>query len=135
MHLDQKLTRERFFKILGYALVLPFIYGWISMLKQNRLLHSKTNTLVLPPDLPEGLSFVEPVIISKKSDGIKIFSARCTHLGCMINHIQDGHLICPCHGSEYLSDGSVIKGPSKEPLHELSYTFDKERGVFIVKLV
>ena len=116
MPLNQKITREKFFKVLSYALIIPLVYGWVSMLKRNRLLHSKTNTLVLPLDLPEGLSIIEPVIISKNKDKLEVYSARCTHLGCMINHIENDRLVCPCHGSSYLSDGSVFKGPSKEPL-------------------
>jgi Rieske Fe-S protein len=135
MQLRQKITREKFFKVLSYALIIPLVYGWISMLKQNRFLHSKSETLVLPANLPDGLSFFQPVIINKKPDGIEIFSARCTHLGCMINHIKNDRLVCPCHGSEYLSDGSVIKGPSKEPLRKLNYTFDREKEAIIVKLV
>jgi len=105
------------------------------MLKRNRLLQSETNTLVLTLDLPEGLSIIEPVIINKKNDKLEIYSARCTHLGCMINHIENNRLICPCHGSSYLSDGSVFKGPSKEPLKKLSHTIDQEKAEIIIKLV
>ena len=135
MRLNQKITREMFFKVLSYALIIPFVYGWISMLKRNRLLQSKTNTLIIPIELPEGLSIIEPVIINKNKDKLEIYSARCTHLGCMINHIENDRLVCPCHGSSYLSDGSVFKGPSKEPLKKLSHTIDQEKAAIIIKLV
>lgn len=134
MQFNQNLGRVKFIKIISYALIVPLIYGWVSMLKQNRLLQSGSNTLVLPPDLPNGLSFVEPVIINNTKKGIEVYSARCTHLGCMINHIENDRLICPCHGSEYLPDGSVVKGPSKKPLNKLSYAYDSEKKAIIVKL-
>ncbi len=44
-------------------------------------------------------------------------SAVCTHLGCLTrpNAGEDG-FFCPCHGSEFALDGSVIKGPAPRPL-------------------
>jgi len=45
------------------------------------------------------------------------FSAVCTHVGCILNKIQNGSIDCPCHGSEFrITDGSVITGPASGPL-------------------
>ena len=42
---------------------------------------------------------------------------NCTHLGCTFpwNPI-DNQFQCPCHGSRYDSNGSVIRGPAALPL-------------------
>lgn len=42
---------------------------------------------------------------------------NCTHLGCTFpwNEI-DRQFQCPCHGSRYSADGSVIRGPAPLPL-------------------
>jgi cytochrome b6-f complex iron-sulfur subunit len=42
---------------------------------------------------------------------------NCTHLGCTFpwNEI-DQEFQCPCHGSRYSADGSVLRGPAPLPL-------------------
>jgi glycine/D-amino acid oxidase-like deaminating enzyme/nitrite reductase/ring-hydroxylating ferredoxin subunit len=47
-------------------------------------------------------------------------SAVCTHVGCIIHwNGLEKCWDCPCHGSQFQPDGSVINGPAVEPLAEV----------------
>jgi len=47
-------------------------------------------------------------------------SSRCPHLGCRVDRVQDGELVCPCHGSRFALDGALRQGPAAEGLQRLS---------------
>jgi nitrite reductase/ring-hydroxylating ferredoxin subunit len=50
------------------------------------------------------------------------FSRKCTHLGCTIGAFQNGVSTCPCHGSQYDTQGSVVRGPSQSLLRQHTAT-------------
>jgi cytochrome b6-f complex iron-sulfur subunit len=42
---------------------------------------------------------------------------NCTHLGCTFPwNANDQQFQCPCHGSRYAPDGTVVRGPAPLPL-------------------
>ncbi|MFI1939815.1 FAD-dependent oxidoreductase [Streptomyces purpureus] len=51
------------------------------------------------------------------SGTLRTVSARCTHMGCLVafNDAEEAWE-CPCHGSRFAPDGSVLQGPATEPL-------------------
>jgi Rieske Fe-S protein len=63
---------------------------------------------------PEGAS--SPVYVLALDDGgFAALSPICTHQGCTVD-IAGRHLVCPCHGSTYARDGTVVRGPAPESL-------------------
>lgn len=61
------------------------------------------------------------VALYRDADGnLTRLSAACTHMGCVVAW-NDGELSwdCPCHGSRFRPDGSVIRGPAVRPLKRL----------------
>jgi Rieske Fe-S protein len=44
-------------------------------------------------------------------------SLRCTHLGCLVRfNGAERSWDCPCHGSRFDVDGTVLEGPAVDPL-------------------
>jgi Rieske Fe-S protein len=70
-------------------------------------------------DVPVGGGkVVGAVVITQPVAGsFKAFSSTCTHQGCTVVGVQNGVIICPCHGSTFsAADGSVRQGPAAFPL-------------------
>lgn len=55
-------------------------------------------------------------------------STRCMHRGCQVEPAA-GHLVCPCHGSEYTNTGEVLKGPTQRPLRAYMVSVEGEHIV------
>jgi Rieske Fe-S protein len=48
-----------------------------------------------------------------KQNRLHICSAVCTHMKCIVNfNNAERTWDCPCHGSRFMTDGSVIEGPA-----------------------
>ena len=56
--------------------------------------------------------------VSRDDDGgLRAVSAVCTHLGCVVAwNPAERSWDCPCHGSRFRADGTVIQGPAVEDL-------------------
>ena len=54
----------------------------------------------------------------RDDDGeLHVLSARCTHLGCIVGwNPADRAWECPCHGSRFAADGTLVQGPATADL-------------------
>jgi Rieske Fe-S protein len=61
---------------------------------------------------------------------VHLRSAICTHMGCEVKWNQaERTWDCPCHGSRFHTDGTVIAGPAESPLAELAVETKKMEKV------
>jgi Rieske Fe-S protein len=78
-------------------------------------------------DIPPGQGGViikgeEKIAVYKDASGQPHFlSARCTHKGCIVTwNNADGTWDCPCHGSVFAADGTVLHAPARKNLEPVT---------------
>ena len=71
-----------------------------------------------------------PAVIYQTGKGYTAFSLVCTHLGCTLEEDGD-HFSCPCHGSLFGPDGSVLKGPADKSLTTLEIEITEEKHLIL----
>src|SRR5258708_6914548 len=88
-------------------------------------------------------------IVARDDQGFYALSATCTHACCNVNICADSSctsatldapacakpqpstlartgatFLCPCHGSQYAADGTVLSGPAHLPLPAIALSID-----------
>ncbi|MFN8032079.1 MAG: Rieske (2Fe-2S) protein [Mycobacterium sp.] len=62
-------------------------------------------------------------LITQPQQGVfDAFVARCTHAGCVLPGVEGDTINCPCHGSRFALNGTVVRGPAMEPLAPVKIT-------------
>ena len=127
------MDRRSLLRGLLLLLVVPLAALWY--LVAGRRKTSGKRSYRLPAPTTDGVSFHGPVILRASKDGeVNALSARCPHLGCLINQRDGDNLVCPCHGSRFRADGSVITGPATHPLAPLALDADPDTGGWIARV-
>ena len=56
-------------------------------------------------------------LVRLQDSGLMAMYYRCSHLGCTVPYEPaTGRFVCPCHGSEFSTDGEVLNEPAPRPL-------------------
>ncbi|MCF8241978.1 MAG: Rieske (2Fe-2S) protein [Melioribacteraceae bacterium] len=130
-----KISRRKFFKYLSRLMIIPAGWAWIELINRQQKLNALKQSVIITPDIAGGITFKGKVIVYKDKSSITFYSSKCTHLGCTINKMENGVIVCPCHGSKYDLNGNVIEGPAVNSLTKLDYKVDPKTGNYIVKPV
>jgi Rieske Fe-S protein len=84
--------------------------------------------LVSTADIPVNSGkVVGDTLITQPQPGVfDAFVARCTHAGCVLpgvaarpatsDNVEVDTINCPCHGSRFALNGTVVRGPAMQPL-------------------
>ena len=100
----------------------------------NRLVVKKSEFWEVKNDKKTERSFVLikpddsefPICIYKVEDDKYVASLlKCTHRACELN-VGGGIYSCPCHGSEFSTEGKVLEGPAEEDLKTFIIETDNE---------
>jgi Rieske Fe-S protein len=60
--------------------------------------------------------------VVKNQGKVNVFAINCSHLGCSVALNPDAKTFdCPCHGSRFHLDGTVLHGPAAYPLSHLTW--------------
>jgi Rieske Fe-S protein len=125
-------ARRAFLWAAGLLLVAPLPAAVGSMVDRFLATHDRPRRIVIPPDQQGMVTFADGVIVTRAGGEVRAFSARCTHLGCLIDRSAHDLLVCPCHGSRFRLDGTVANGPALRPLAPLAHEIDPVTGSLVV---
>jgi cytochrome b6-f complex iron-sulfur subunit len=140
---EQSINRRNFLNgIAGAALSIASI-GAAALTTE----YLSPNVLFEPPTSfrigsPEDYAMYSVTLLSEKQvyivrlpAGFTALSAVCTHLGCLTQWNPDAGLIaCPCHGSKFNNEGTVLKGPAPRPLEHFALRIMPDGNLLVDKL-
>lgn len=126
------MNRRTFLRTIGLTTASAHILGLVSGcgttgLTVYRLPRRGTEIQIRIDDFPElaKAGGAVEIVIESQGDSIVVLrtseteflalSPICTHLGCTV-HKEPGGFRCPCHGSTYALDGTVVRGPAERSL-------------------
>ncbi len=139
------MDRKDFIKTCGIALVgLPFasvllsscqsIYYATSNIEHNRIVVPLSEFEIVKKNRTVHRDFVMvrtsnqnfPICLYKTGENQYVASLmECTHRGCELN-VGGGMYSCPCHGSEFDTNGTVLEGPADQDLKTFKTSIENE---------
>ena len=63
------------------------------------------------------------LVVHAADTAFRAFTAVCTHETCTITGFDGSLFVCPCHGSEFNTNGGVSKGPAGSSLRQFTTQF------------
>ena len=71
-------------------------------------------------------------LVRLKDGGFLAVYRRCTHLGCAVPYDPAaGQFVCPCHGSEFTTEGDVLNAPAPRPLDLFELSINEEGEIVV----
>ena len=105
----------------GASMAKEIFYGSIGALKEK---FTNTRHAVLDKIKPNEATIIKHEgtfygVYRDHENHLHVVNAKCTHLGCTVKwNNSEKSWDCPCHGSRFTHEGTVINGPAN---HNLEY--------------
>lgn len=137
------VTRRDFFNGVAAAALgiagLGAMVVTVKYLSPNVLFEPPTSFRIgSPDDYPvNSVTFLanQEIYVVRTPQGIFAQSSICTHLGCITQWKPElDQIACPCHGSEFKKDGSVVHGPAPRPLQHFAMRLMPDGELLVDKL-
>jgi Rieske Fe-S protein len=111
------------------ALLAPFVaYFYPPSLEETPAEAVRVGSIDdMPPDSSLTVPFGRyPAIVIHTEEGLKAYSAVCTHFACIVKWDSEKQIIfCPCHEGYFDPlGGEVVSGPAPLPLEKIPLTID-----------
>ncbi|MEI7743506.1 MAG: Rieske (2Fe-2S) protein [Chloroflexota bacterium] len=133
--------RRRFMRYLGGfalvstgAMILTPIIGFLVPSKSGAASGGGKQLVGTTADIPPGAGKVvalgsKPAIVVNTEQGVKAYSAICTHLGCVVTYNDMiGAIQCPCHDGHFNpTTGAVVSGPPPSPLPAITVSVEGDQ--------
>jgi cytochrome b6-f complex iron-sulfur subunit len=134
-------SRRRFLRWLAgltvfstLAMVLTPVIGFLAPPRAGRAAAGGKVLVGTTADIPAGAGKVvamgsTPAIVVNTEQGVKAYSAICTHLGCVVAwNDMIGAIQCPCHDGRFSpASGAVIGGPPPAPLPPINAAVEDDQ--------
>ena len=78
-------------------------------------------------------SKADNIIVVRNEDGsLSALNPKCTHQQCPVEwDAEAANLSCPCHGSVFATDGSVLSAPATTPLASYADVVEEGEDIFV----
>lgn len=137
---SEEMSRRRFFARAGlatlFAAVLSGLGSFFEFLHPNVLFEPPLTLGLGRPDdySPDSLTprYDEKLYVLHAAEGYIALDTTCTHLGCQTRWVEEeGMIECPCHGSKFGRDGSLLQGPAPRALRR--WLLSLKQGELVVE--
>lgn len=129
-----ELTRRTFLKLSLALAGGVTLVGMFKFLSYDSAPRTVTRlTLDNPDSYPLGSIIPVPDVqawLLRDQNGLYALSGVCTHLGCNIRCTGE-RFECPCHGSQFDLDGTVLNGPAISSLRYVQLSRSSENLLVI----
>jgi Rieske Fe-S protein len=134
-------TRRRFLRWLGgltivstAAMVMTPVVAFLIPSRSGAASGGGKVLVGTTADIPPGAGKVvamgsKPAIVVNTDQGVKAYSAICTHLGCVVAwNDMLGAIQCPCHDGHFNpTTGAVVSGPPPSPLPPITVSVEGDQ--------